>query len=293
MNELLAFEAAAKHGSFTDAAFELSLTTSAVSKQVGSLEDRLGHRLFQRSGRRLVLTETGHIYATRIRAALSAIESASIELLSSKVGTSTLNISVLPTFAMKWLIPRLAQFHQAHPGIMLNLQPHLRGSEGMPPQIDAAIRFGTGTWPGCRCDYLLGSELVAVGPSTANRGLHALRDPADLLRQTLLHHVAVPTAWNEWFTKAQVPMPRLLTGPRFEQYSMMIQAVTAGLGFAVIPAAFVEEEVARGQLAVLFGLRVSTEQGYYLVWPEERGDSASFHAFHAWVRSIARQSVTV
>jgi LysR family glycine cleavage system transcriptional activator len=189
---LQSFEAAARHLSFTRAAVELCVTQGAISRQVAQLEAQLGVALFARVRQRLQLTDAGRAYLTRIEPALRELAAASTELLIHRGAGGVLRIASLPTFNAKWLVPRLPRFAQAHPEVRLEFFPFVQGYDFSRPDLDCAIRYGSGAWPGAESVYIDGRELLVVGPQQADR--KAL-DPA---RATLLHHTTVPDAWREW-----------------------------------------------------------------------------------------------
>lgn len=291
MHELVSFEACARHRNFTQAAGELSVTVSAVSRQVQSLEHRLGVLLFRRAGGRATTTEAGERLLLKILPALRLIDSAAADVLSSGNESACLNLSVLPTFALQWLIPRIPEFNARYPEVSIHLRPHLTGIEALPEDLHAAIRFGLGTWPGCRSDYLLGRSMVVICSPDWLNARRSLTKPSDMLTQSLLHHVARPLAWGEWFSQAQVRAPESLPGPRFEQYSLIIQSVVSGMGAGLVPACFVEQHIREKKLIKPFSCDLASDAGYFLVWKEEMSSSASLTKFHSWIRSAARKSV--
>src|SRR5437868_1417062 len=225
MTELQAFEAAARHNSFTVAARELHVTQGAVSKQVRSLEAFLGVELFERVRQRLVLTDAGRRYLERIRPSLNEIEAATVELIASQGGGGTLHIASMPTLGAKWLIPRLPQFFEKHPEVKLEFVPHAQGYDFSQPDLDAAIRFGDGVWPGSLADYMTGREVLPVcRPALlAREPGGVVRTPAGLLRYPLLHHTTVPEAWSEWLGALGVSTRKGWSGARFDQFSLLTQ----------------------------------------------------------------------
>lgn len=303
ITELQAFDAACRHQSFTLAAIEMHCTQGAVSRQIASLEDTVGVALFERTRQRLVLTDAGRAYLGSVRPALAQIEAATVQLLSHGGRGGTLNIAALPTFGAKWLIPRLPKFHAEHPEITLNFLPHAQGYDFSRPELDASIRFGSGVWPGAQSDYIEGRDAVVIVPSalahgpagdapraSARRTARAGLSARDLPRIGLLHHVSVPHAWEEWFASAGVVDVNPHVGPRFDQFTLIIQAVSAGIGAAVVPRCLIEDELRSRRVIAPFKGGVTLTQGYYLCTPENKAHLPSLHTFRAW---LLRESQTV
>ena len=279
--DLQAFEATARQGSFTRAAEELCITQGAVSKQVKHLETFLGVMLFVRTPQGLVLTGAGRTYLAKIRSGLRLIETASLELLAEQGTGGTLNLSVFPTFGARWLIPRLAAFRRSHPDVQVEFLPHQQGYDFSSPELDAAIRFGDGNWPGSLADYITGREVVPVcRPDMAEQCLV----PADLLEHPLMHHTTAVDAWSEWFVQAGVVSPRSRGGPCFDQYSLLTQAAMAGFGIALIPRCLVQEELRDGKLAVALSLPIRASRGYYFCYPEHKAGLPALQAFRMWLQ---------
>lgn len=281
LTDLQAFEAAARHGSFTHAARELHVTQGAVSKQVKQLETFLGAALFSRIRQGLVLTEAGRSYLKKIEKGLDLIEGASLEIMAHKGQGGTLSLTSMPTFGARWLIPRLAAFMRERPDIRVEFLPHRHGYDFSIPELDGAVRFGDGVWPGSCADYLVGREVVTVchpdliaTPTT---------DPMQLLRYPLLHHTTAPNAWSEWFAQANCDTRRAWEGSRFDQYSLLSEAAAAGFGVALIPRCLVEEELREGKLVIAIDLPIEARQGYYLCYPEYKANLPSLQALRAWL----------
>jgi LysR family glycine cleavage system transcriptional activator len=282
---LLAFEAAARRLSFTRAAEDLCLTQSAISHQVIALEGMLRVELFKRVKKRLELTPAGELLQARIAPALNHIESAVVELMSCQADRSTLNLGVVPTFATKWLIPRMGEFARLHAGITINLATRLVPFDFSESTLDAVIHFGAPDWPGARCEYLMSEEMVVV--CTAELAATTLATPADLAKVALLHQSTRPRAWQEWADAAGLDTLDATQGPQFELFSMATQAAVAGLGAAVLPKFLVLDELASGALVVPFGPTVTSDRGYYLVYPERKAGLASLQKFRGWLLEAA------
>ncbi|VFR31768.1 Glycine cleavage system transcriptional activator [plant metagenome] len=281
LTELIAFESAARHGSFTRAAEELCVTQGAVSKQVKSLEATVGVELFLRVRQGLMLTDAGRGYLSQIKGGLDQIETASLDLLSHRGQGGLLTLTSMPTFGAKWLIPRLTAFLRLRPDIRMEFLPHHRGYDFSMPKLDAAVRYGEGLWPGARADYLGGREVVPVCKPQLIAG--GERQPADLLRYPLLHHTTAPQGWHEWFERAGCASARSWEGSRFDQYSLLTEAAAAGFGLALIPRCLVEDELRDGKLEVAVNLPILASQGYYLCYPEQKATLPALLAFRTWL----------
>jgi LysR family glycine cleavage system transcriptional activator len=278
---LQAFEASAKRLSFTLAAEDLCLTQSAISKQVIALEEMLRTELFKRLKKRLELTPAGRNFQARISPALNGIEAAVIELISCKSDRSTLDLGVVPTFATKWLIPRLGDFAKSEPGITINLATRLVPFDFSETMLDAAIHYGKPNWAGATCDYLMTEEMVVV----CNEELAAttLQGPSDLSKVSLLHLSTRLHAWKEWAETAELEGLDVARGPQFDHFSMVTQAAVAGLGVAVLPKFLILDELASGRLVVPFGPTATSDNGYYLVYPERKAGLSSLQKFRGWL----------
>lgn len=292
MSSLKAFEASARHSSFSKAAEELKLTQSAVSRQIKTLENALGIKLFYRVRRRVLLSEAGTAYATNIRTCLSQIEEATQELLASRGTGGVLNLAILPVFGTKWLIPRMPGFWQTHPGISVNLLRPPMPFDFSSERFDAAILFGGASWPrGVVAHRLMPEQFVVVcAPAlVADPGLSTV---ADLSRHTLLQHTTLPHAWQDWLIAAGSPEINGLKGPRFERFSLVLAAATAGKGVALLPRFMVEEAVVSGRLVIRFDISLPDSYAYYLVYPEEKREMPALRAFRDWVRAETQGSVS-
>ena len=272
LGALQAFEAAARHGSFTRAAEELNLTQGAVSRQVAALEQTLGVPLFERVRQRVTLTPAGLAYAAEVRDALSRIAAATMSAMAFRGAGGTLALAILPTFGTRWLIPRLPDFFQKHPEVTINFATRIRPFDFRQEPLDAAIHFGDPHWPGAAMHRLMGEVIVPVAspaliarvglkapPTCCARRCSAVDPPARLGRM----------AGAQGLAPAQA-----LLGPSFEQFAMVAQAAVAGLGMAIVPRMLVEEELRSGALAVPFDRPIDSRQGYWLVYPEEKRDPA-------------------
>lgn len=281
---LAAFEAAARRLSVTQAAKELHITQSAVSHQVIALEKFLGVPLFTRARQRLALTDAGHMLLARVAPALNAIEAAVLELIPEPGRGTSLRIGAVPPYAAKWLIPRLPALTLAHPDLMINLVTKLEPFDFADTELDAAIYYGTPSWPGTRCDYLMGEEMVVVC-SPLLRG--KLNRPDDLRHVTLLHQNTRPHIWREWARAARLANLDVARGPCFDLFSMIAQAAISGLGAAVLPRFLILNELAAGQLVIPFGPTLKDEFACYLVYPERNTEAHAVKSLRAWLAKEA------
>jgi len=191
-----------------------------------------------------------------------------------------LNLAILPTFGIKWLIPRLAKFSAAYPDVLLNLSTEVLPFDFNTRQVDAAIHFGEPDWPESVMVRLMGEEVVPVcsGPM-----LERIDSNDKLANATLLQHTTRPQAWQDWFRQIGVDCPNALSGPRFEQLNMVIQAAMVGMGVALMPKFLVETELSLGQLHVPFPFAVKSPQAYYLAYPEKNASKPAVIKFRNWL----------
>jgi len=281
MSLLLVFEAAARHESYARAAEELSLSQSAISRQVQALEAQLGISLFRREGRTVRLTDVGRRYFIDLGAALGRIRSATLQAMSQQSSGGTLNLATLPTFGSKWLLPHLHGFYQAHPGVTMHIHSRIGEIDFDAGEIDAAITVGAGEWPGLSAHRLYHEFLVAVAsPRALAQGQAAT--PGWAARQVLLTVASNRQAWSEWFTHYGLDHRQMRIGPSFELTSHLIQAVRAGMGVGLVPRVLVEDEIARAELHIV-GEAIASQRSYYLVYPERNATLPSLAAFRQWL----------
>jgi DNA-binding transcriptional LysR family regulator len=280
LNGLRAFEAAARHGSFAAAGEELRVTQAAVSRMVRLLEERFGFALFERLPNRLVLTPQGKTLQPALTAAFDAIAGVA-ERLAATQSAPVLTLGVGPSFAVRWLIPRLATFNRRHPDIEVRLAT---GGAINPFKDDwtCGILLGNGEWPGFEAELLFSADLFPVCiPAIAQR----LRHPGDLRKETLLHVQHSPDEWPHWLAAAQAQFDGETAGPRFDTYAMALQAATDGVGVAIGLRPYVEDDVAAGRLVAPFPLTVPRNSGWYLVYRPSRRDDKPLAAFRDWLHT--------
>ena len=279
VSSLLALEAVERLGSATLAAGELSLTHSAISRQLRHLEDQIGVTLFERTGRALVLTPAGRDYAAAARGYLQDLARSSLKLRAAGARMS-LNLAVLPAFGAHWLLPRLKAFTDAHPEVTVNLSTRLRPFDFAETGFDAAIHYGRKDWPGVSYLKLMDEQVLAVAaPSLLPQPLPKARD---ILGFPLLQLDSRPGDWSRWLARhgeADIRPPAML----FDQFATMAQAAIHGLGLALMPVFLIEEDLAAGRLVPAFGGPVPALGSYYLVWPGNRPERAALVGFRDWL----------
>lgn len=288
---LMAFEAAARHASFARAAEELALTEGAISRQIGRLEGFLGVTLFARIGNRVRLLPNGERYAAQVRETLDRLERDSHYLMGQRSDGVSLDIAVLPTFATRWLIPRLKKFQTRHPNITVHLaermQPFVLAGSG----FDAAIHFEHPAWTGMRTHRLLQEVLVPV----CHPALLAGKTPATALDALpRLHRRQNPDAWHRYAQEAGIALTHPAVGARYDLHAMSIEAALAGLGVALVPRLYVAAELAAGRLVAPWPDGTSISKTFCLVLPEPiRLNDAPIQVLADWLIEEARASSPV
>ena len=284
LNGLRAFEAAARHMSFTQAASELNVTQTAISHQIKRLEEELGVRLFVRQNRALSLTPEAKDYLPGIRAAFNDLRLATDRLLRKDDG-NVLTVSTLASLAAKWLLPRISDFQEKHPGIDVHITTSTALVDFRSGDVDAAIRYGRGQWPGLRADWLMADQMFPVCSPALLAGKKPLQKPEDLADHVLLHSSAGnDDDWRLWLTAAGLPADfSKQPGVTFDMIFMTVQAAIDGLGVAMGRTAYVQEDIARGRLVVPFKIALPVDAGFYLVSPTGRTDPPKLSAFRQWL----------
>src|SRR5579871_5282599 len=292
LNGLRAFEAAARHLSFTLAAAELNVTQTAISHQIKRLEEELGLRLFVRKNRALALTPRARDYLPGVRAAFNDLRLATDRLLR-KDEDNVLTVSTLASHAAKWLLPRLSSFQDAHPGIDVRITTSSSLVDFRSGDVDAAIRYGRGHWPGVRAQWLMADELFPVCSPALLKGDRPLTCPQDLARYTLLHSSGgYDDDWRLWLTAAGLPTDiSKQPGLSFDLIFMTVQAAIDGFGVAMGRTSYVEADIAAGRLVVPFKIALPADAGFYLVSPAARADPPKLAAFRQWLRASAQNKV--
>jgi LysR family glycine cleavage system transcriptional activator len=289
LNGLRAFEAAARHLSFTQAAAELNVTQTAISHQIKRLEEELGLRLFIRKNRALALTPKAKDYLPGVRAAFNDLRLATDRLLR-KDDDNVVTISTLSSLAAKWLLPRLSTFQEAHPSIDVRITTSTGLVDFRSGDVDAAIRYGRGHWPGLRTQWLMADELFPVCSPVLLNGDKPLRVPEDLAHHTLLHSSGgFEDDWRQWLTAAGLPANiSKQRGVTFDVSFMTVQAAIDGIGVAMGRTSYVQDDIAKGRLVVPFKIALPTDAGFYLVSPEAVDDPPKLKLFRQWLIAAAQ-----
>jgi len=287
LNGLRAFEAAARHLSFTKAAQELNVTQTAISHQIRRLEEELGLRLFVRQSRALTLTPQAADYLPNIRAAFQDLRTATDRLLRTG-NDRVLTISTLTSLAVKWLLPRLSTFQEKYPDIDVRITTSTEVVDFRSSNVDAAVRYGRGQWPGVHAEWLMAEQLFPVCSPKLLTGARALKQPEDLARATLLHTSTTRDDWRVWLTAAGLPI-QIAQNPSltFDLAFMTVQAAIDGLGVAMGHTAYVADDIANGRLVVPFDISAPSA-GYYFVVPEDRPVTPVIGAFRDWLIETAK-----
>ncbi|MBC2691700.1 MULTISPECIES: LysR family transcriptional regulator [Pseudomonas] len=278
---LISFEAAARHESFTKAALELSLTQGAICRQIASLEEFLSVELFRRSRRGVKLTEAGLSYSRRVATQLDAVERDTLSVMGQQ-GANVIELAVVPTFGTQWLLPRLKDFQEQHPEVTVNLTNRTRPFLFADTDFDAAIYFGDADWSGTESHRLMGENPMPVcSPTLLGRFTQLSAEQiADL---PLLQQTTRPYAWRQWFNSRNLNIPRDMTGPRYELFSMLAQAAMHDMGIALIPPFLIQRELAEKRLVIANPQALSSIKAYYLMIPDRKVESASLRAFRDWL----------
>ena len=286
MNALRAFEVAARSGSLTRAAVELSVTQGAVSRYVAQLEDWLGVALCVRTRRGIEITEEGESYAAVLRVAFDQIE-AQTRRLRERPADSMLRLKLPPTFAIRWLVPRLARFHALHREADVQITTSHQPVEFERDEVDVCIHSGAGPLPGAVCHKLFGETLLPVCSPRLFRSAKPPRTSADLARRVLLCSLHRPNDWPTWLAAAGADHIEGNNGLKFENSALAYQAATDELGIVMAQRAFVEDDLRTGRLIAPLKLQVATSSAYYLAWPRSRRTKPLVGLFERWIVSEA------
>ena len=292
LNSLRAFEAAARHLSITKASEELNVTPAAISHQVKGLEEYLGVTLFRRLNRALLLTDAGQACLPALREGFDLLADA-MEIIRAREEGRALTISVPPSFAAKWLVPRLDHFTQAHPGIDVRIDASLRVIDLHREDVDLAIRYGPGGYAGLHEVPLLSDEVFPVCSPRLMKGEHPLKVPEDLRFHTLLHfdgpvdQTGYPD-WRMWLRAAGVDNVDSTRGPRFSVASHAVLAATEGQGVALVGNVLAESDITAGRLVKPFELGVTIDFKYYLLSPAVSAHNPKVVAFRNWLMEEAK-----
>lgn len=299
---LACFEAAARHESYTRAAQELALTQGAVSRQVIALEEFVGVELFRRTRHGVALTPAGDAYARKVRSWLLGVERDTLDLMAHQGTGGTIKLAAVPTFATRWLMPRLPLLAKTQPDITVHIDTQTRPFLFADTGFDAALYAGTPeqvrNWPGIEAVHLMDEDVVPVcSPLLLDRATQRAPgrawqplQPQALADLPLLQQSTRPQGWSQWFQSVGLDAPRAMDGPRYELFSMLAVAATHGMGVALIPPMLVEAELARGELVVASAQPLRGERSYYFITPAQQTPSNVLQAFSSWLKAMAQQS---
>ncbi len=294
LNSLRAFEAVARHLSISKAAEELSVTPAAVSHQIKTLEDHLGVALFRRDKRSLMLSDAGQACLPGIREGFERLGSAIAEIDSLGLA-GILTVSVAPSFAAKWLLPRLDGFQTKHPDIDVRVSASMQLVDFTRDDVDLAIRYGSGRYPELVVERLMTEAVFPVCSPKLMKGKDGLKDLEGLRAQTLLHDdspdgdVSCPT-WAMWLKAAGVNEVDASRGPRFNQSSLVLEAAILGRGVALAKAALAAADLAEGRLVRPFEIAAPVDFAYYVVCPKAKLNLPKVALFRDWLRAQAAEN---
>ena len=298
LQALACFDAAARHESYTRAAQELALTQGAVSRQITALEQFVGMDLFRRTRHGVALTERGAAYAKQVAPRLQGLEQDTLDAMSTQGQGSAVHLAAVPTFATRWLIPRLPLLAAQHPDITIHIETRTRPFMFGETQFDAALYAGTPeqvrNWAGTKATLLMAEEVVPVcSPALIKNATEHTPEvelsPQNIAQLPLLQQSTRSEGWRQWFEAQGVDAPLALAGPRYELFSMTAAAATQGMGVALVPRLLVETELARGELVIACNRPLRGERGYYIVTPQRTDKSAEQVALSTFVEWLEAQ----
>jgi len=286
MQALRAFEAASRERSLTKAAATLHVTHGAISHQIKALEEDLGVKLVERAGRGIRLTDAGEQFAMRVRAAFAEL-AAAVQEMGQLANPRRLRVSVMPSFAARWLLPRIGSFAAAHPEFDLDVSASGALVDLQRDAFDLAIRYGFGQWPGVEAELLARDTFFAVCSPRIRGGVP--KAPQDLARYTLLR--AEDEFWEPWFRKAGLDWPEPDRGPSFNDSSHLMQAAADGQGIALARTSLVGNDLRNGVLVRPFDTEIPGVRSYFLVYLPRMKQTPKVQAFRDWVLAEARASI--
>ena len=287
LNALRAFEAAARHLSFREAALELNVTPAAISHQIKALEETLGTALFQRLNREVRLTDAGRACLPGLRDGFDRIADAVDRVRRSSSG-GLLTISAAPSIAAKWLLPRIDKFRARHPDIDVRLDASTAVADFVRDDVHVALRYGPGRYPGLYSELLMRTEVFPVCAPALVRGAKVLKTPSDLRHHTLIHE-DMPNLdpscpdWEMWLRAARVDRIDPTRGLRFTSGPMLVDAAIGGRGVALAKNVIVADDLAEGRLVRPFGENIPVQFAFYFVCPPSAFETPKVKAFHRWI----------
>lgn len=281
LNALRAFEASARHLSFTRAAEELFVTQAAISHQIKSLEEHLSIKLFMRKNRSLLLTEEGQSYFLDIKDIFNALHDATDKLLA-RGAKGAITVSLQPSFAIQWLVPRLNAFNILHPDIDVRIKAVDQPDNSLTEDVDVAIYYGRGRWSNVHAEKLHTEYLIPVCSPLLLNGKKPLNTVKDLTQHTLLHDTS-RRDWKRWFKDVGVKGVNVNHGPIFSHSSMVLQAAIHGQGIALAHSVLAKPDIASGRLVCPFNDVLVSKNAYYIICREQQTDIGKISAFFDWV----------
>lgn len=290
LNALRAFDAAARHMSFKQAADDLSVTPAAISQQIRSLEDFLGVDLFRRTNRSLVLTDAAQLSLQPLKEGFEKLEEA-VDIITESKTSNILKVSVSPSFASKWLVPRLASYYARHPDAVVKISATMEITDFKAEDVDIAIRYGLGNYDGLVSEELLRETIFPVCAPGLFDGEAAT--PCAVLNHTLIHDdtamddESAPN-WTMWLKAAGVETPDGMPALHFNTHALAIEAAVAGRGIALARSAIAEEDLKAGRLIKPFGEGVPINFAHYIVYPQEKLKNERVQDFIEWLREEAK-----
>lgn len=288
LNAIRAFEAAARHESFTKAAAELFVTHGAVSRQVSGLEDWLGVKLFRRSSSQLHLTEAGKLYQEEVSVVLDRLALASIEV-KERASPMALRISAPPTFMMRWLLRRLTSFQRKRPEVDLQLTTGIGPITTNEGRFDVAIRGFSGNTPGWASAPFM-TEIIAPIAQTELLKLKPFASISDFKKHTLITYLTEPYSWSDWFGTAGVEPVTGQDTLSFEQMFFALQAMQDGLGIGLFPVFLVIDELVNGQLRLPLGTLGTRQREYRAFYRDDYDNAVVISEFCAWLKETGDQT---
>jgi LysR family glycine cleavage system transcriptional activator len=291
LNALRAFEAAARHLNFSRAADELSVTPGAVSQQIQNLEDYVGAALFKRTPKGLLLTDAAQTALPALREAFDRLAEAA-SLLTAAVDGRRLTLTAPPSFAAKWLVPRLGAFEQKHPQVDVWLSAAIELVDLAAGEVDVAIRYGAGRYPGLEVKRLFAEAVIPVA-SPEHLAAQPLNSPSDLANHILLHDGSPDfddscPDWSMWLAARGLKNIDGMRGPRFNQSSLVIEAAVNGRGVALAKRTLASADLEAGRLVAPLQIATAVDFAYYLVHPKAKGRLPQVKAFVSWIEAEAK-----
>ena len=287
LNALRAFEASARQLSFTRAAEELFVTQAAISHQIKSLEEFLGLKLFMRKNRALLLTEEGQSYYLDIKDVFNSLNDATERLLA-RGAKGAITVSLQPSFAIQWLVPRLNAFNQLNPDIDVRIKAVDQPDNSLTEDVDVAIYHGRGRWPNVHADKLHTEYLVPVCSPLLMQGNKPINSIEDLSKHNLLHDTS-RRDWKRWFKEAGIKATNVNHGPIFSHSAMVVQAAVYGQGVALAQSVLAKPDIDAGRLVMPIDHKLVSKSAFYIVCREHQVDVGKIAAFREWVLATVEQ----